>query len=195
MPKIVVRERMKMGAGNFLGGYGRLGREAKSGHPPRPPFCLTIGLVGHRPDRLPLEGQPRVIAQIDATFALLAKTARSVSERYGQFFTEGSPALRVISALAEGADQIGARGGLENGFSLTAVLPFAVEDYRRDFKQQSSKKEFERLLGQADTTTVLPGCRDLEAAAYETAGLMIVDNSDLLLAVWDGEGPAGWGGR
>ena len=64
----------------------------------------------------------------------------------------------------------------------------------RDFKQQSSKKEFERLLGQADTTLVLPGCRDLEAAAYETAGLTIVDNSDLLLAVWDGEGPAGRGG-
>ena len=168
--------------------------EPITAHPPRPPFCLTIGVVGHRPDRLPLEGRLRVIAQVNATFALLANTARSVSERYGQFFAEGSPALRVISALAEGADQIGASGGLENGFSLTAVLPFAAEDYRRDFKQQSSNQEFERLLGLAETTTVLPGCRDIEAAAYETAGLTIVDNSDLLLAVWDGEGPAGWGG-
>ena len=117
MPEVVVRDGMKMGAGNFLGANGRLGGEPKSAHPPKPPFCLTIGVVGHRPDRLPLEGRPRVIAQVNATFALLAKTARGVCERYGQFFTEGSPALRVISALAEGADRIGARGGLENGFS------------------------------------------------------------------------------
>ena len=41
---------------------------------------------------------------------------------------------------------------------------------------------------------MLPGNRAQELAAYETAGLTIVDNSDLLLAVWDGGAPEGWGG-
>lgn len=162
--------------------------------PPKPLLSLTVGIVGHRLNRLPLEARVRVAAQVNELLGLIAKTARDAWERHGQVFTKEPPALRLISALAEGADRIGASGALEHGYSLTAILPFGVEEYARDFKQQSSKKEYERLLDKAETTLVLPGCRAQEAVAYETAGLTLVDNSDLLLAVWDGGAPAGWGG-
>ena len=197
MPEVLVRGEMNKGAGGSLGdgcANGRLYGQLKCASPPKPQLSLTVGVVGHRPNRLPPEGQGRVATPVAETLALIAKTTRDTWECHGQFFTEDAPRLRLISALAEGADRMGASGALENRYSLTAILPFEVEDYTRDFKQQSSKEEFHRLLGQAETTLVLPGCRAQEASAYETAGLTIVDNSDLLLAIWDGGAPEGWGG-
>src|SRR5262245_57431426 len=146
MPKVLVPEGMNRGTGNYRGDRsadGRLDRQLKCAQPPKPPFCLTIGVVGHRPDRLPVEGRPRVMAQVNATFALFSKTARAAWEHHGEFYTEELPALRVMSALAEGSDRIGASGGLEHGYSLTAILPFEIQDYMRDFNQQASKEEFE----------------------------------------------------
>jgi hypothetical protein len=128
VPKVLVRLGMNRGTGNYLG-VGRWDGQTKCAQPPRPPFCLTIGVAGHRPDRLPLEARARVMTQVSATLDLFGKTARAAWERYSQFYTEESPALRVMSALAEGSDRIGASAGLEHGYSLTAILPFEIEDY------------------------------------------------------------------
>jgi hypothetical protein len=46
------------------------------------------------------------------------------------------------------------------------------------------------LLAQADEVVELPQARS-RAAAYETAGEWIVDNCDVLVTVWDGQGGSG----
>ena len=162
--------------------------------PPKPRLGLSVGIVGHRPNRLPTAQRVGVAAKVGEALALIAEAARKAHERYGAFFVEDSPALTLISALAEGADRIAAAHALEKSYSLTAILPFDSEEYARDFTSPSSIAEYEELLVRADTKLVLPGKRAQEALAYGTAGLTLVDNADILLCVWDGGESAGWGG-
>lgn len=163
-------------------------------HPPKPRLALSVGIVGHRPNRLPAGAWAEVAAGINEALTLVSAAAQTAWVRNREFFTEEPPALTLVSALAEGADRIAACAALENGYSLTAVLPFDSEEYERDFNEASSISEYEGLLEKADRTVALPGNRAPEAFAYETAGLTILGNVEILLAVWDGGASAGRGG-
>jgi hypothetical protein len=102
--------------------------------------------------------------------------------------------LRLISALAEGADRLAAREALRLGAELDVVLPFPREDYEKDFPDAVA--DFRELLSMARVFT-LDGLRDGGAAqteSYEAAGRFVVGNCDLLLAVWDGARARGRGG-
>jgi hypothetical protein len=102
--------------------------------------------------------------------------------------------LRVISSLAEGADQWVVEEALELHYQLQCPLPFWKEQYVKDF---SDPGRFERLLSRATAVYELDGKRgeDGEAArAYEAAGRLVLDQSDLLIAVWDGNKEYGVGG-
>jgi hypothetical protein len=96
--------------------------------------------------------------------------------------------VRVISSLAEGADRIVARAGVEEGYELQCSLPFEREEYEKDFPH--SVKEFRGLLESDAAHAVcfeLDGRREAEDEAYMEAGRTVVNQSDLLIAIWDGE--------
>ena len=61
----------------------------------------------------------------------------------GHLFRAGRHPLRIVSALAEGADRMAARAALDLGETLEVVLPFAQKEYERDFETQESLKEDE----------------------------------------------------
>jgi hypothetical protein len=105
-------------------------------------------------------------------------------------------ALELRSALAEGADRLVAERVLaRDGSRLVAVLPLGADDYRRDFLTPTSLDHFERLLDQADAVEVpLRDAAGSREAAYERAGRAMVDASDVLIALWDGEPSRGRGG-
>ena len=133
------------------------------------------------------------------------------------------PILTLVSALAEGADSIAARAALKRGFWLDAPLPFAAADYEKDFVHDPNDKsdplpagtasartkkalaKFSRLLGQARRVLELPGERTPVTGntkenarkrnrAYEAAGLTVISQADIVLAVWDGGLSRGRGG-
>jgi len=95
--------------------------------------------------------------------------------------------------LAEGADRLVARELLERGASLVVVLPLDRDDYRRDFATEASLAEFDHLLAAADDVRSVPAF-DSREAAYEAAGLTVLEASDVLIAVWDGRSSRGRGG-
>lgn len=107
----------------------------------------------------------------------------------------GAPArLEILSALAEGADRLVAEVALaESETSLVAVLPLARDDYVQDFVTAQSRREFDSLLVAARVVENMPPAPSREAA-YERAGRWIVDHSDALVAVWDGDPARGRGG-
>jgi hypothetical protein len=93
-----------------------------------------------------------------------------------------------LSSLADGADQLFAETVLQEGGHLSVIIPATsyestVEDSRK----------YNELLAAAQNVTTLdfgtPG-----PDAYEAAGKRIVDDCDLLVAVWDGAAPRGPGG-
>jgi hypothetical protein len=138
---------------------------------------VRIGIAGHRC----LAEPERVGAGIEAALAR---------------FTAAYPGrpLAVISSLAEGADRWGAEPAVKKlGARLIAVLPLPKTDYMRDFETPESKLEFERLLDRAEEVVQLPA-RANRDEAFAAAGEAVLDRSDVLLAVWDGQGAQGLGG-
>jgi len=150
---------------------------------PQPVPGLTVAIVGHRPDRI--LNSERVEQKIGEILDLI----RVGLGRHAS----GRGSLRLVSALAEGADRLAAAAALERGIALEAVLPFPDEEYERDFGDDS-RKEFRALLGQAKSVLVLDGAAGRRDKAYEAAGKALLDNCDVLVAVWDGEPARGRGG-
>jgi len=102
--------------------------------------------------------------------------------------------LRILSPLAEGADRIVAHAGLTMGADLQCVLPFDAEEYSQDFETEASRKEFHALLAKASAIFEAGGKRGADDIAYERAGRIVMEQSDFLIAIWDGEPAAGRGG-
>jgi len=94
--------------------------------------------------------------------------------------------LRLLSPLAEGADRLAAQAGLALGYALDVALPFACDEYEKDFP--ATIDEFRALLSKARPPVVeLSGARGAdEGRSYETVGRMVVDQCDLLIAIWNG---------
>ncbi|GAA3584072.1 hypothetical protein GCM10022198_04190 [Klugiella xanthotipulae] len=94
------------------------------------------------------------------------------------------------SCLAAGADQLFAVEILRTGGQLHVVVP--CTDYDTTFNDRELE-EYHGLFASAVDTTRLPYPAPSEQA-YDAAGRYIVENVDLMVAVWDGEPARGQGG-
>lgn len=140
---------------------------------------MRVGVTGHRQyDDLDAVGDA-----VDVVADTLA--ARAVAA--------GTP-LEVWSSLAEGADRVVADALVARGAELVAVLPLDPIDYADDFGDPVSRREFERLLGTAGHVLVVGAHLPTRPAAYEAAGLAIVEACPVLVAVCDGAPARGPGG-
>ncbi len=101
------------------------------------------------------------------------------------------PPLIGLTCLASGADQAFARAVLEIGGELQAILPFP--GYENVF-QGEARFEYLSLLDKATTTLCLERTGESDQEAYWLAGKAIVEQSDVLVAVWDGMPAEGLGG-
>jgi hypothetical protein len=122
-----------------------------------------------------------------------------VAEELARLVGELGPAnLTVVSCLAEGADRLVAEVALD-GFDadLVVPLPFAPDEYEKDFETAQSRREFRRLLARCTRSLVvgdgLRGVRD-RSDHYAAAGAWLVANCDVLMALWDGRPARGVGG-
>ncbi|MEU0882382.1 hypothetical protein ABZ345_27535 [Lentzea sp. NPDC005914] len=95
-----------------------------------------------------------------------------------------------VSCLADGADAVFAQAVLDAGGSLVAVLPAA--EYRESLPEDY-RPVYDRLLARAGEVVRLPFVTP-DPRAYMEAGKRMIDESDSLLAVWDGQPGRGPGG-
>jgi len=141
--------------------------------------ALRIGVTGHRI----LAGGTELAKVVKAIDGALAMLIIAYPRR----------TLTVLSALADGADRLVAdRVLLRASSQLTAILPFAPEEYRKDFATPESLAEFERLLAQATEQVICSG--EDRNSCYLAAGERVVAGCDVLIAIWDGLAPQGKGG-
>lgn len=144
---------------------------------------IRVGVTGHRS-----------VADVQAVVDRLRLGLENL-RRLGGDDATGPPArLEILTALAEGADRLVAKVALSQpGATLVAVLPLARDDYLADFSEVTSKDEFEDLLAASHLVEAMPPAPSREAA-YDQAGRWIVDHSDVLVALWDGDRARGRGG-
>lgn len=188
-------------------------------YPPRPRLTLSIGVIGHRPNRLAKADHDEIKSEVERVIGLITHEAGVVYRRYKVFFSGGKPQLCLVSALAEGTDRIVAKAALAKGFVLDVPIPFLKDEYVRDFVEgatqdaagvhavpakNSSIEEFKSLTAEGVARSLLqlpgkrsdPGTLDTQETdkAYEMAGLTVIGQADILLTVWDGGPSAGVGG-
>lgn len=138
------------------------------------PMALNIGVTGHRD--IPSSDIPSLEIKIERLL-LTAKSEYPNCE------------INILSPLANGADRIAARVGLNLGYPLIVPLPMEESEYKNDF-DEASKLEFDSLLAQAKDVFIAPVVEPLQASHqrgfyYRQAGRYIATHSHMLIALWD----------
>jgi hypothetical protein len=148
---------------------------------------VRIGVTGHRR----LDDEAALAVHVRERLKVIAELFAPAAMTPVRF--------TVFSALAEGADRLVVREAREalapHDVELVAVLPLDRDEYSKDFITETSRAEFRAHLGEAATVvqaTAVPG--DVRDDAYWRAGREVVDRSDVLIAVWDGQPAHGTGG-
>jgi hypothetical protein len=144
---------------------------------------LVIAVTGHR-DLVPSE-TPAIRERV-------AKLLRTLRQDYPD------RRLQVMSALAEGADQLVAEVALELNIELLVTLPMAKGVYRDDFASADTTQHFEALCARATDLYELPLAHgnteegnltdhQERARQYAQLGVFLCAHCHVLLAIWDGK--------
>ena len=183
-------------------------RPARLKSPSRAPLAFRVGIIGHRPNRLP--GDQERLDRIRWTLRAVLEEVKAAVSAFGdlpeakELYVGSRPILRAISPLAEGTDRMFAEEAIELGYELVCPMPFSQEEFENDFLPPSalepeSRGRFRALIERARrgaglTKLELDGERSASHRAYAAAGRVVLNQSDLLIAVWDGGDSAGEGG-
>lgn len=138
------------------------------------PLFHVVGFTGHR------------------ILADPAGTAQAIANVLAELEQEAAGEWIGLSSVAAGADQLFVAAALERSFGWEALLPLPLVDFERDFPADEWPA-VKALVQRAEHLAVVsePGSRE---EAYLTGGFEIVNNCDVLLAVWDGLSARGKGG-
>jgi hypothetical protein len=164
--------------------------------PPHPVMTFHVGVTGHRalPDA-DLDGlKVEAARQFRALKSEILRLHAADQAAAMPLYAPTPPNLRCLCGLAEGADVILAEAALAEGWTLVAVLPFAREEFAKDFVSAKARARFQALLAKAASVTELEGDRRRGGEPYAHIGELIVEHSDMLLVIWDGLPPRGPGG-
>ena len=160
----------------------------------RPRLELAIGVTGHRASNLAGVDLLALRAAVSTILAELESALRGVGRQHAMAFDAAPPRMRLVSALADGADTLVAQAALAAGWRLDVCLPFVREEYAKDFELGIDLQVYLDLIGSAGAVMELPGRRADAAAAYEAVGRLVLEQSDILIALWDGDPDRGRGG-
>lgn len=138
------------------------------------PAVLAIGFTGHR--SLPDEAMCRKLI-----YDFLAEKKGSTTE-----------ILYGVSSVASGGDLLFAESCITLNIPLRVLLPLPQEDFRKDF-DASTWSRAEQAMRSAISIEVV-GNDDLREERYYECGLETVQQSQLLVALWNGQPAQGLGG-
>lgn len=145
---------------------------------------LTVAVTGHRPNRLHHADLNTLSDRVDLVLDCLLHLAA----------IRGNRGAVLVSGLAEGSDRIVAERALVAGFELRALLPMAPDAYEEDFATEESISQFRQLLDASSQVDALTSWPRKRAKGYEALGDRLIEEADLLIAIWDGRPGQGPGG-
>lgn len=159
--------------------------------PPHPELAFRVGVVGHRPNRLKEADMNKLGTLIQDMLKAIKEEVESFKVTHGHFFDSSKPDLRALSPLAEGTDRLFAEQALYLSYELCCVMPFFKEEFEKDFLppnalEENSLARFNDLLSKASIRFELDGNRKDNAMAYGAAGDVVLNQSDIIIVVWDG---------
>ena len=138
------------------------------------PEVLAVGFTGHR--KVPYETKSR---QVIRDFL-----AHQKESHHGVMYG--------ICSVATGGDQLFAESCLELDIPLRILLPRPAEHFRADFDEASWQRTV-RIIESAISVEVT-GRHEARNEQYYDCGIQTVAESQLLVALWDGQPSRGVGG-
>ena len=104
--------------------------------------------------------------------------------------------LKLLSPLAEGADQLAAEVAIEMDVDLDVVLPMPRDEYLQSFSDAAMVEKFHALYDKAVDSFVLTGDTAGMSAeeCYAKLGVFQASHCHVLLAIWDGKDSSSIGG-
>lgn len=179
----------------------------------RPRLVIRVGITGHRPDRLiaDVAGEPRfepLLTAIDREVVAL-KRSLTLGESGQTVFKDQVPLVRLVIGMADGADtfavttlmQLKASSALKAEWVCDAILPAEPEVFAAAMAPSADdaagngpalRQSLLAAIAAADT------CTSLTAAAgsldFGEQAELILNQSDLVIALWDGYPGRGRGG-
>jgi len=146
----------------------------------------VVACVGHR--RLPHE---------ERVASVMRERLQAVRVAAGQ----NNGTVVAESSIAAGADTLFAEQALAAGMPWRAILPMPEAEFSHDFTAEEwgrasecLKRAIDVVVGSLEIRLERLRQSEIRASAYLDAGLRMLDEADLLLAVWDGEPARGHGG-
>ncbi len=167
-------------------------------------FSLTVGVTGRR--FLPEAQLKRITQQVAILLRMVKMVSEDIARKQASLWSQKRWELAVCTCLSEGADRLVAHEALRLGYCIDAALPFAENSslHARDLDgehQQASRAELQALMAQARILPLHTLTQEYEMAglaetpeghmarhnAYLHAGLLMLERSHVLLALWDGK--------
>lgn len=151
-----------------------------------PELVFTVAVTGHQdiPPARHADLQKRIAAILAAAATLLKQEQANHPLDKGRALD-----LRFVSALAPGADQIGARAALaakNDGWTLSVILPFTRETYEKFARETLEGRDAGKL--KADPHADVLGPAEIDKAAKAIGKLAKGADRGLVLADWQPSG-------
>ncbi len=121
-----------------------------------------------------------------------AASARALRRAFDDLASHTGARLVGVSSIASGADTLFAEELARRDSPWLLLLPFALETFRNDFEPDEWAR-VEAVLPRALSTQIEPRTEHRDDA-YLACGHRTVDESDVLIALWNGDPAAGVGG-
>jgi hypothetical protein len=117
--------------------------------------------------------------------------ARGIRDALNRLTSTHGP-LAAVSSAASGGDTLFLEHAAERGLPLRVLLPFSRTRFEQDFQPE----EWQRVAAVLNRVMIieeLPTIGSAKEAFYET-GALTVEYADVMVFLWDGQGPRGLGG-
>ncbi|MEM1295231.1 MAG: hypothetical protein AAGH89_07685 [Verrucomicrobiota bacterium] len=143
-------------------------------HPKVDQVPILVGIIGHRD--IPEADHPELEKKLRSVFASLRKSYPNTT-------------IYALTALAEGADSIGARAAMAENVPIIAPLPMVADDYKKTFSSPGKASELDHFMTQS-MCMVMPshsGKEDTIDHQFARAGAAVVQYSHIVIALWNGQ--------
>ncbi len=119
--------------------------------------------------------------------------AKSIRSAVQSFRAQVDGELIGRCSAASGADLLFLEACRDAGLAYSVVLPFSEDRFREDFESEAEWDRAKLLIGAATSVEIAPG-HEGAPEAYHLAAREVLDVSDAMLFVWDGQAARGLGG-
>jgi hypothetical protein len=144
----------------------------------RGPLPLIVGVTGH-------------IDIVDGALDTVRTSVRQLLDTLSDAYPD-TP-IEIVSALAEGADQMVVQEALALKLPVVCIFPMPILDYADTFATDEGRRLLFDLSARARLRIELPEVphaqpADQQVDRFEQAGLTISHFSHILIAIWNGSG-------